>query len=126
MDEYQKGEIQKGLAEIWRRQKLAIASFGPALPYGPLIMAPAYYYFREYATVPLLVLMAVFYLKVWSWVHATPCPSCGMPYYGTSLGRNCWSCGLRIKKPEGFDYKLSFKRINYKPLGVRNRSDVNG
>jgi hypothetical protein len=110
--------IEKGLAEIIRRENLFIASLCLMLPYGLCIMWPASSLFGNLAYFVLVPLIA-FYGKLYLWLIKTPCPRCGNPIgdFNKVRSRKCTSCSLEIKSPDWFGNKISFRKIDYIPGG---------
>lgn len=108
--------IQMGLAEIWRREKLLIATIGLFALFSLIVCIPLAFAFGGIAAVIGALIPIVFIVKVFLWVESTPCPKCGQPYGGLKVSRKCSNCNLEIKKLKPIDYSISFKRIDYKPL----------
>lgn len=121
MTDYQKN-IERGLAEISRRESILISSMGLILPYGLLVMWPASVYLEQYLNIFLLPPI-IFYLKVFLWLLKTPCPRCGKSIgdFNKIKSRKCASCGLDILAPKWFNKKVTFKKIEYIP-GLKEES----
>ena len=115
MNEEQKDNIQRGLAEIWRREKLAVASIGLSSLFALLVCVPIGYFIGGSTPIPMLVFLVPVALvfKCSIWVASTPCPKCGHPYGGLTVKRKCVNCGLPITKPQPVKYDISFKKIEY-------------
>jgi hypothetical protein len=108
--------IQLGLAEIWRREKLMIATIGFFALFSLIICIPLALTWGGFAAVIAALVPIAFIVRVFLWVESTPCPKCSHPYGGLRVARSCSHCNLEIKIPEPIDYSISFKRIDYKPL----------
>ena len=108
--------IDKGLAEICRRENLIIASIGLILPYGLIVIWPASKFLGNGAVV-FLFLPIFFYFKVFKWLSSTPCPRCGNPIgdFNKPRSRECSSCHLKIECPLWFGRKLTFTKVDYVP-----------
>jgi hypothetical protein len=107
--------IQRGLAEIWRREKLLVASIGFFCLFGLVICIPVALVWGGFAALMAALIPLALIVKVFLWVESTPCPKCGFPYGGLKVQRTCSNCKLEIKKPEPINYNLSFKHIDYNP-----------
>mgnify|MGYP006303058627 CR=1 FL=1 len=108
--------IEKGLAEITRRENLFISSIGLILPYGLIVMWPASKYLNNVFFL-FLILPIIFYLKMFLWLTKTPCPRCGKPVgdFNKVRIRKCTYCSLKIEPPVLFENKITFKKIDYVP-----------
>jgi hypothetical protein len=116
MTDKQNENIQRGLAEIWRREKLLIASMCSLAIFAILVSASTSTIFGKYTHIIILIIPIVIHLKVWSWVQNTPCPKCGRPYGGLSSKKKCAHCGIEITREKPINYKISFKEITYQPI----------
>jgi hypothetical protein len=112
--------LERGRQEIWRRQKLMIASVFLFLPYGIFILIPTSHYIGPWA---LPILIAIFLLGVFrihKWFCTSPCPNCGNPLFSPFTksavhGRSCIHCKVDLRPTEKRDHKISFTSISYEP-----------
>ena len=116
MNQQQNENIQRGLAEIWRREKLLIASLCFIAIFALLAGIPAGMIWGGYSHIIILTIPVAIFIKIWFWVEKTECPKCGHSYGGIRPQRKCINCKLDIKRPEPKDYSISFKEIKYQPL----------
>jgi len=116
MNQQQNENIQRGFAEIWRREKLLVACMGFVCLFTIIIAIPIGMFFGGYSHLIALIIPAIVILKVWLWVEKTACPKCGHPYGGIRPQKKCINCKIDIKRPEPKDYSISFKEIKYHPL----------
>ena len=116
MTNQQNENIQRGLAEIWRREKLLVASLCLLVVFTLLISISTSTILGEYTKVIVLIIPVIVHFKVWSWVRNTPCPKCGHAYGGHRAQRKCLHCGFELLREKPINYKISFKEIKYQPV----------
>ena len=116
MNQQQNENIQRGFAEIWRREKLLVASFGFLIIFGFLAGIPVGMILGGYSHIIILIIPIAIIIKIWFWVEKTKCTKCGRSYGGIRPQKKCINCKIDIKRPEPKDYSISFKEIKYQPL----------
>jgi predicted RNA-binding Zn-ribbon protein involved in translation (DUF1610 family) len=110
--------IELGKTEIWRRQKILIASIFLFIPYQLLVAWPIskIFNFGLFTDILSFIIFIVIIYRVNRWYQETPCPKCGADWGGSigTRGNNCTSCGQELKPTHPLSYKLSFTKIGYK------------
>ncbi|RKZ71221.1 MAG: hypothetical protein DRQ48_04305 [Gammaproteobacteria bacterium] len=116
MTEKQDENIRRGLAEIWRREKLLVASMCTLAIFVIIVSTSTSMVLGKYTQVIVLIIPVIVHIKIWSWVRKTPCPKCGHPYGGHRSQRKCLHCGFELLREKPISYGISFKEIKYQPL----------
>jgi hypothetical protein len=116
MTDLQNENIQRGLAEIWRREKLLVASMCCLAIFAIIVSTSSSMILGRYTQVIVLIIPVVVHFKIWSWVRNTPCPKCGHPYGGHRKQRKCVHCSFELLREKPISYRLSFKEITYQPI----------
>jgi hypothetical protein len=116
MNHLRNENLERGFSEIWRREKVLIASLCFLAIFAMLACIPAGMIWGGYSHIIILIIPISLFIKIWFWVEKTPCPKCGHPYGGIRPQKKCINCKIEIKIPEPKDYSISFKEIKYQPL----------
>ena len=116
MIDQQNENIRRGSDEIWRREKLLVASMCCLAIFAIIISTSSSMILGRYTQAIVLIIPAVVHFKIWSWVRNTPCPKCGHPYGGHRKQRKCVHCGFELLREKPINYRISFKEITYQPI----------
>lgn len=129
MSAIENNNIERGCAEICRREYLIVAALALILPYCLLVIWPVYSHFGKVAALLFFIPFAVFQIYLHMWVSRSCCPHCGQAVGHSPWGTYAWrckSCSIEIRSPKWFGQKISFKRIDYIPGSNRINREGKG
>ncbi len=116
MTHQQDENLQRGFAEIWRREKLLIVSMCSLATLALLLSMSTSTILGKHTQLIALIIPIVAHLRIWYWVQHTPCPKCGHAYGGLRSKKQCAHCGIELQREKPTNYKISFKEIPYQPM----------
>jgi hypothetical protein len=127
MNNIENDNLERGLAEICRRESLTVASLALILPYCLLVIWPVYSRLGKDVTLPFFIPFVIFQIWLHMWVSKSRCPRCGQAVGHSPWGPYTWKCkgcNLEIRSPKWFGNKITFKKIDYIPGSNKTNKSV--